>query len=111
MAIINLFFSTEKSAKKLLVMERSNMQPKEQILQDKDRGLNHIGQNFLVGTLFGLIPLFLSFLYYVFLGDSMDWNTFGTKFLVALPILSGILSAVFGKRFVAMLSDFMSYLG
>lgn len=87
------------------------MQSKEQMPQDQDKSLSPIGQNFLVGTLIGLIPLILSFLYYVFLGDSMDWDTFGTKFLIALPILSGILSAVFGKRFVALLADFMSYFG
>jgi amino acid transporter len=87
------------------------MQSKEQMPQDQDRGLSYIGKNFLVGTLLGLIPLFLGFLYCVFLGDNMDWDTFGTKFFVALPILSGILSAVFGKRFVTVLADFMSYLG
>lgn len=87
------------------------MQSKEQMPQDQDQGLSHIGKNFLVGTLLGLIPLFLGFLYYVFLGDNMDWDTFGTKFFVAVPILSGILSSVFGKRFVAVLADFMSYLG
>ena len=87
------------------------MQPKEQISQDNDQRLNNIGQNFLLGTAFGLIPLLLSFLYCVFLGDSMTWDTFGTKFLVALPILSGLLSAVFGKRFIAMLSAFVSYIG
>ena len=87
------------------------MPPKERMPQDQDRGLIRIEQNFLGGTLLGLIPLFIGLLYSVFLGDTMHWDTSGTKFLLTLPILSGIVSAVFGKRFVAFLADFMSYLG
>ena len=87
------------------------MQSKEIASQDKDQNLSHIGQNFLVGMLIGSFPLFLGFLYYFFLGDNMDWDTFSTEFLVALPIMCGISSAAFGKRFVAVLADFMSHLG
>lgn len=87
------------------------MQPEEQISQEQNHHLSHVGQNFLTGLLLGLVPLFLSFLYWFMLGDSLNWDTLMTKFFVILPILCGILSAAFGKRFVVVLGAFMSHLG
>ena len=79
--------------------------------KEQDNHLSHVSWNFLSGVLLGLVPLLLSVLYRVFLGDSLDWNTLVTKVLVVLPVVCGILSAAFGKRFVSALGNFMSYLG
>jgi hypothetical protein len=87
------------------------MSSKDQISQEQDNNLSHPVRNFFGGVLLGLVPLLLDLLYCVFLNDSMDWNALGTEFLVVLPFVCGILSAAFGKQFISMLENFMSYLG
>lgn len=87
------------------------MKSKEQISREQDNNLNQTSLDFLIGVLLGLVPLLLSVLYCVFLNDCMDWNAWGTKIFVVLPIICGTLSAAFGKRFISLLENFMSYFG
>jgi hypothetical protein len=95
----------------VICLESCSMKSKDRISQGQDNNLSHVTRNFLGGALLGLVPLILAVLYCGFLNDSMDWNTLGTKFLVVLPVICGILSAAFGNRFISALEDFMSYLG
>lgn len=85
------------------------MESKEHTAQG--RSLAHIAAHFLIGVALGCIPLLLGLLYWIFLGDSINWGTADSKLFAALPIVCGLLSAAFGKWFLTMLVDFLSYFG
>jgi hypothetical protein len=91
------------------VLQVLTMESKEHTAQG--RSLAHVAAHFLIGVALGCIPLVIGILYWIFLGDSINWGTADSKFFVALPIVCGLLSAAFGKRFLAMLIDLVSYFG
>ena len=64
-------------------------------------------QRFLIAS----VPLLLMVAYSAFLDGCSGLDTTDGCFFATMPIACGLLSVIFGERFLAMLADLMSYFG
>lgn len=74
----------------------------EQVLID-------VVRRFVIGAVLGLIPVLL----YLFSSGALDdltWNATNISFLASVSLSCGVLSAIFGKRFLNVINGIMESL-
>jgi hypothetical protein len=77
-----------------------NMTPEDN--NPQEQALTAVVRRFVLGVVLGLIPVLLH-LFSSGALDDLTWNATKISFLASVSLVCGVLSAIFGKRFLNVL--------